>query len=73
MRQELALVLREQREEPELVRRQRDCAGRRDERPLLEVDVELADSTTGFLGGVARRSAARSRASSSSIPNGFVT
>ena len=40
---------------------------------LLEVYLELADPQDGLGSGWARRSAARRRASSSSIPNGFVT
>ena len=72
MGEQLALVPGEQARELEPVRRQRDRLAAEGDRALVQVDDELADSSTGPPAGPARRSAARRRASSSSIPNGFV-
>ena len=73
MREQLALVRREQASSPNSCGVSCTSVAVPVDGPLLEVDLELADLEDRLGRGPARRSAARRRASSSSIPNGFVT
>ena len=76
MREHAAGVLREEHEKLELLGRESDFVVAADDPAAVAVDDEV--SATGSVpsptgAAAVRRSATRMRASSSSLPNGFVT
>ena len=75
MREHAVRMPRHVDEEVELLRRQPDFAPADVDAPGIEVDPEIAGLERRRLPAAAplRRSAARTRASSSSVPNGLVT